>query len=387
MDQNKIETTNNEVTFVDILRMFRGKLKVLICIALIAAAVGAVAGVAITALGATYGGEITFYLVPSEYSQSLLPILKSESFAEKLLLDENGLPPREYCDASDYDAALKAVLAQKDAADKALSLKKELDAYPYTMAPIQEKHDILYNERTRIYNLLQMYKSAQDEIANQPGHSEKIAEYEEKLQVADEAWKKYKEEFFDPMVAAKMALEEESYHSFLILKDARELSYELVDKTLVAWREDEEVQKLVSLIQQSVTYEYVKLVEDPSASGQDLENQNPSFLVITVAVKRNEEMAQQIIEMVKERTPSFVEGEIRRINGILEADCKLTSTFVEASYISEESLIKNVVLFGVLGAALGIALYCVVVIVKNLLPEDLFPKKEKKNKKKAENNQ
>lgn len=384
MDQNKIETTKDEITFVDILRMFRGKVKLLMCVALIVAVLGATVGVLVAEIDVVYGAQITFYLLPGESTQTLLPILKSEAFAEKLLLDENGLPPRAECDPADYDAALAAVQAENEARKNKLEISREMASYPYKLAIIEAQYNVLNNEQIRISELLKTYKSAQDEIAKQPDHLTKIAEYEQKLAEAEQAWQDYKTNVYDPAIEYKLEINQKNHLISRALNDARKLADELVEKVVSTWREKEEVRTLVATIQDSVTYEYTKIL-DNSAADQKVENQNTSFLVISVAVPQNDEVAQQIVEMIKERTPSFVEKEVERLTGVAEANCTLTSTFVESSEIGDTSPIKNAIIFAAVGAVAAIAVACVVIIVYNLLPEDLRPaKKEKKNKKAAD---
>lgn len=384
MDQNKIETTKDEITFVDILRMFRGKVKLLVCIAVIATIVGAAIGGVLAELDATYGAEVTFYLAPGESTQVLLPILKSEAFAEKLLLDENGLPPRAECNPADYDAALAAVKAENEAREQRLEISREVSAYPYKLAIIEEQYNVLNNERTRINDLLKTYKSAQDEIAKQPDHLAKIAEYEQALAEAEKAWKEYKTNVYDPAVAYKRELDEKNFFAKRNLTDARKLADELVEKVVSKWRNNDEVKSLVSSIQTSVTYQYTKIL-DNSAADQKVENQNTSFLVISVSVAKDSELANKIVEMIKDRTPSFVEKEVERLTGVAEADCTLTSTFVESRNLVESSFVKNVVIFGIIGAVAAVVVACAIIIVYNILPEDLRPaKKEKKNKKAAD---
>lgn len=381
MDQNKIEATKPEITFVDILKMFRGKLKLLICVTLIFAVLGAGVGVFASYLTTSYGAEITFYLLPGESSQALLPILKSDAFAEKLLLDENGLPPRTECDPTQYDEALKAVEEENAARAERLRLYREVNAYPYSLAIIQGEYDKLNSERVRINDLLKMYKSAQDAIASQPDHLAKIAEYEQKLADAEAAWKKYKTEVYDPAIAAKVALEKEYFIARRTLVDARKIADTEVEEVVSAWRENKEVQEMVAIIQSSVQYDYTKIIDNLKAE-EKVENQNTSFLVISVSVPRDEETAQKIVDMIKERTPLFVEKEVERLTGAAEAQCTLTSTFVEATEEGELSLIKGVVFGGAIGAILSFALVCAFVIAKNFIPADLFPKKEKKSTKK-----
>ncbi len=383
MDQNNKAPSTEQMTFADIIKMFRGKLKVFICVALIAALIGAGVGVLITQLDKTYGGEITFYLVPGESTQVLLPILKSESFAEKLLLDENGLPPRAECDPADYDAALAAVEAKNAAKAEKHRIYKERTSYPYTFAKIEEQYNNLLDEYNRINTQLKTYLSAQDEIASQPDHSAKIAELEGKLAVAETAWKQYKTETYDPAVEVQLALDEEYYVAGQELYSARRNAEKCVEKVVSVWREDEEIKNLVTLIQQSVTYNYVKIIE--SEKNESTENQNNSFLVITVAVEKDEETAAKIVDMIKDRTPGFVTDEVERLTGTVDARCTLTSTFTESKELGDNSLIKNVILYAAIAVVIGIFLVCATVIVKNLLPDDMSNKKSKKTKKATEN--
>lgn len=381
MDQKKVDTTREDVSLVDVLKLFRGKLKILVCVMLITAILGSVAGVFITESDIVYGAEIIFYLDPhEETSKDLLPLLRSDAFAEKLLLDENGLPPEDECDPDQYSAALAAVEAEKAARETKIGLSKQITAYPYEFAKIEEKYNSLRSECTRLSDLLKTYKSAQDGIGNTPEHKAQMEEYERLHAEAEAAMLKYKAEQYDPAMETKLQLEQDYFTAKRDYTEARKTAAELVEKLVCVWREKEDVRALIATIEQSVTYQYTTEVQS-SADAQSIETPNVSFLVISVSVPQDKELAEKIVTLVKERTPEFVEKEIERLTGAAEASCTLTSTFAEAKEISGTSLVKNVILFGLIGMIGGLVVTSAVIITKGFLPEDLFEKKEKKTKK------
>ena len=143
-----------------------------------------------------------------------------------------------------------------------------------------------------------------------------------------------------------------------------------------------DVKKLVTTISDSVSYEYAKLVEDVSAGtvAESEDNQNAAFLVITIDVKKDKETAQMIVEKLKARIPYFVEDNIERLTGANEPHCTLISTFGEISKTGGIGIIKTTVIYAAVVAILVLAVACFTVVVKGLLPPDIFEKQEKKSK-------
>ncbi len=378
MDQNNKTGNTDTLSFVDIVRMFKGKLKLLICVALIGAVIGALAGVLITRNSYVYGGEITFYLVPGDDSQALLPLLRSESFAEKLLLEDNGLPPKAECNTNDYQAALDALKVLEEARELNRELYRKHTVMPLTVAVVEDEYKNYADEYSRIYNLLNIYKSAQsDIIADQPSHLAKIEEYE--LLLAQAAVKRdaYEKETYNPVMAEKLKIDEEYAISKEALKDAIKDADVKVEKVLAEWREDEEVKAMVSAIQSSVTYGYARISDGEKATDSK-DNQNSAFLIVSVNVNGDEETANLIMDKLKTRTPGFVESNIDRIADVTEARCTLLSTHATAEDISEKSITENIIFWTPVSAIAALLLAAAIVVVKGLLPMDLTEKKENK---------
>ena len=348
----------------------------IVCIALITCIVGASLGILSSVLNRAYGCEITFYLVPADSSQALLPLLRSESFAEKLLLEENGLPKESECDAEDYAAALKAINDFNDARELKRNLKKELDLIPYSIAPIEKRYSDLKLEYEKIYDLLNTYKTApSDEVAKDPNHSAKISEYEEKLALADQTLTEYKQNIYDPAITDKLLKEEEFASIKRLVDDTRLVAEELSEKLISKWREKDDVQEMMSVITSSVSFKYAKVMDGITAD--TAENQNSAFLIINVSVDNDKDAADLIIERIKSVTPEFAEQSLERLVGSIEPKCRLVSTFANTEELGGGEVIKKAVIFAAALALVSVACACTLIVAKGSLPKDFFDSKDK----------
>ena len=71
----------------------KNKIKLIAIITLAALVLGAAGGAALAIISnATYGTQAEFYIYSESANGYILSLLRSDSFAERLLLDENGLP-------------------------------------------------------------------------------------------------------------------------------------------------------------------------------------------------------------------------------------------------------------------------------------------------------
>lgn len=380
MDQNTQPKSTDQVSVVDVIKMFRGKLKLLVCLALVGVIIGGALGVLVSETSASYGATVNFYLTTQDGTKALLPLLQSEAFAEKLLLDENGLPPKAECNAADYDAALAAVKAHNEARALKRDLARKLSLIPYELAPIEEKFNSLTLEYTRVFNLLTTYKSAPiEQIADDKNHAEQVAKYEALLAKVEAERNEYKTNVYDVKIAEKLELEQNMAIAKRLVTDTRREEEIALEKVLSPWREKDSVREMVALIQDSVSYEYAKIIDDVATNTE--ENQNSAFLIINVDVNENEANAEYVIDRLKARTPAFVEKNIERLTGANEPQCTLISTFVETHRTDDNGLVMSAVVYGVIGAIVLVAFASIVIIVKGVLPDDIFAKKEKKPKK------
>lgn len=388
MDQNTQNNATRPVTFVDVIRMFKAKTVIIIvCIALVAAIAGGIAGFLFFENSITYGAEITFYLTSKDGTHALLPLLNSDSFAEKLLLNEYGLPEdKASCNEEDYNAAVETVKAYNEA----LKIKHEHAKFAETLpAQVAEKRSIYESnlaEYTRIYDLLNAYlnayKSATEEASGEvAGSSESvtkllamIANYETELDTAAYTVKESKAAY-DEISKIKLKNDVDYAEAKKEVKRTRTESEEALEKVLVNWRKSPDVQKKISVIRDSISFEYAKLNET-GESAETVENENAAFLIITVNVPEDEKMANFIIDRIILRAPDYVEKNIERLTGATEPKCTLISTFASTEKTADHGMWFNIALFGGVFGAGVLAVSCFAVVVYHLIPDDMKKKKK-----------
>ncbi len=378
MDGNNKQTSSQQITLADTVKLFRGKLKLLFCIALAACIAGAALGVFMTYSDISYGGKIEFYLDPADSSNRLLPMLRADSFAEKLLLDENGLPPKEDCDPDDYKAALEAVVAAREARERKQELKRELDSIPYEIAVVEDEYNNKTDEYNRIRDLLNIYKSASDiAVEKDPEHQDMVDSYEDKLETATED-KKKAEESYNSLIQKKLEKEQEYHLASLDLKEKNETADAALEKILRVWRDGEDVRSKMDVIKKALSFEYAKTSSD-TAKADDANKPNAAFLIISVSLSNDKEFAEELIDSITRITPAFAEKSLEEFAYVNKAKCVLISTFASAEDTEPESIVKNIVIYTVVVAAAALLMSCFIIIAKGFMPSD--PSDKCKNKK------
>ena len=390
MDQKNDQKTEG-LTFTGILRLFKGKMKLLICLALIAAVIGGAVGACMTYMNVSYGGEVVFYLSSTDDTRAILTLISSESFAEKLLLDENGLPPKEDCDPVDYETALNAAKAYNEARARRTALYKEQTLFAAEFATYESEYRKLDEEYKRIFEILSIYKGAMtDEVAKDENHVTETQKYEKLLEEAAAARKEYKTNVYDKKLSHKLDIELQIAQTIRTWKDARTAYEEASEKLLVEWRKDPKIAALVKQIQTSISCEYLRKFDDLDESKKNAENsenyENPRFLSISVMVDKDEKTANMIIENLMAIAPEYIEKNLEKFTGVAEAQCTIVSTFATAEEKYEKSPIVAIATSAIIGAGAVAAVTIFVIILVGLLPEDLAPKKKKAKNGDGENN-
>ena len=385
MEQNVPNNQIKSLTFIDVVRMFKKKTVILIvCLSLVAAILGGVGGYIYFSSSSSYGTEITFYLSYKDSTHALLPLLNSDSFAEKLLLDENGLPPKAECDLDDYNKASAAVEAYNEAVMRKREYAILSKSFPSAIAEKKSVYDSDLAEYNRIYNLLNAYLSAyqsatentseKDVVTTASELLEKISDYEIKLNEAATKMKASKEEY-DAISSKKLVNDVNLAKAKQDVKDTRLEMEGALEVVLKNWREKDDIREKIDLIRESVSFEYAKLNESNVAS-ETVENENAAFLIITINVDDDEDMAKFITEQVILRTPDYVEKNIERINDVSDPHCTLISTFADTRKNIDSEMLKNTLLVTAISGGGTLAASCAVVVLYNLIPEDMKKKKK-----------
>ena len=292
------------VSLLEIIRILFHKLKLLILVVIIGAVCGAAFGVWRTKDVKYYGTSIEFYVNPekpkevgsssssaanavgSQYGvygaygrhvmDAIVKLLESESFAEQLMLEENGLPDLKiYNDhtynETNYSNAEAAIKAANDAWDKA----EELDL-PRSVA---------------LENLENAWTSA-----GQSG-SFSLANYN-RLVLADQAP--------DYLVEAYNAYKDADTQRNEFIQNAereqvkRDAAVEIV---LEEWRMTGKYKSNLTLYKNAVAFSYLGADEDV----EDANNLARSFIYVDINVLNNEVFAKDVLARVKRAVPEYIE--------------------------------------------------------------------------------
>lgn len=386
--QNQTYYQQDETTFADVVKMFRGKMKILICVVLIAAALGAAAGAAVSFFSVSYEGSVEFYISPTDNSNRLVQFLNSDSFAEKLLLDEYGLPLDADKSSQDYLDAKAAIIAADEAREIRQELVKEHDKHYYKVSVITNEYNKLEKEYNKIFNELSIYKNAESGSNGLetlgPSHQAKVDALEKDLEIARAARDNYATDYYYPATKKLVEMEEEINIARMNANEARELAQEEAEKVLAPWREQEAVRQKVAQIRESITFEYAGFTDNEQSS-EEKNNQNQAFLIVNISVKKDEEFANEILVSIMDRLPDYVEKSVENLTNINEVKCQLVSTFasIETS-LSGTLLFKNAVVFALVAAVFSIVIVITVVILKNMFGEETKSNKKTKEEERSE---
>lgn len=388
MEENSV----NEVSLLDLMKLFKKKFKALVVIGLIFAIIGGAVGALITVIDATYSAELEVYMTPADGSDRLLYDLRSGRFAEQLLLEKNGLPAKELCNAADYAAAEEALAKMAEIRQQRIDKKEEIARY-YT-SDIEHQYAVLSNEYNNILNVLKMYKDAQTDGLVNDSHLAVIANYEQRLQKAEDAKKAYYDEVYSKVEDKKIQMNLELAQMTDQLKDQREEADEAVEKVLAAWRTDEEVARRVTTILKCVTYEYHKLsyFEDETTSDKNDESSESlhrGYIRIKIEVPSSalpkgidgKEYVQELIDCYNNRIGAYAEDYLERATGVYEAKCTIVSPIVTIE-TTESGILVEIVKFAVIGGVAGGVLAYLYFVVQMLMQEG-EKAEEKKTKKNA----
>ena len=384
MDQN-----NSSITLADVLRLFKGKLKKIVCIAIVVGVLAACVGVAISYSDDNYSGTVHLYLAPGDTSHLVLNLISSDKFAEVLLLDEYGLPPKAECNEEDYNAAIEAAKEFYAARQAKIALARENELFAYSFALVEQHYNSLNEEYIRIAELVAIYKSTPNESASMdPGHVEATKKYEAQLDAAAEARNEYRINVRDVEVQKRLDLEKRIAEANRALKDARERYEQLSEKVLAKWRETPEVKTMARAMSDAISCEYVKNLssDDIDKIKNDellVDSTNVNLIKISVSSSAGKEFVADVLDRIKAKASDYVELNIEKAQKVSEAECSVLSTFASPTSNADSSLVKNAVIYGAIGFIGYFVLHSVVVVIVGLLPPDLQPQKKSK---KAKNN-
>lgn len=338
-----------ELSLGEIFKILWGKIKLLLLVLLVGVVAGAGIGVLTTFNVKYYGTSMEFYVNPtkestqtdsnSEYGvygtysrpvmDNIVRLLGSDSFAEQLLLDEDGMPKfRDEDKQAELDEAIEVARPLKQEAkakeDKLTQASKET-----------VKAQLAYNERAEEWAIeLNLGSVSSDE---------KVAYFETVTK-----------ELTDAKLAEKNAQNE--------LNEVNKIANVETQKVYELYRQTPIYQSLMKTINESVTYSYYKTVDDDA-----VEALAKSFIYVEISILNNEKLANDLYNQILNALPSYVMSKMPIPTGYSGTSCQRITRMDEVKRTNEGYVLSTAIKYAlVLGVvALGIACVAVVIIERS----------------------
>lgn len=316
------ENKEFEFSFSAIFKIFKGKLKSIILVGLVAAILGAGISTSLTLLiKRAYGNLLIFYLPTAEQNEyvTILPLLESDLFLEKILIsssdetytDENGksttvrVPDLPF--TKDDKELYKKYTAQKLQAQKKLNeLKTYFKDSPYEMTMLKEELSRKTSDYTATASLLNTYMSVQDPTISE-GASPKIPELEAKLKEATEA-KDEAEIAYNAKVNEYHTNEKEYHEAEIAITEADEQLDALTAPLYEKWKQDDETSKEINLAKEGIQYSFSRkeLYPEEYETNDKKEFLSSKFLYVKIEIEKDEELAAKIVENISKEMNDFI---------------------------------------------------------------------------------
>ena len=335
-----MENTENkefELSFATFFKLFKGKLKAIIAVTLASAILGGVFGVFVLVFSKRfYGNLLTFYLPVSESTgySSMLPLLESDIFLQKILIDSteetyvavddkgqplkdsNGYPivdangqpitttirvPNLPFSQEDKDAYKKYTFLKSYSQKTIVELKRYFNDIPYEKSMLKENLDRKRSDYSTTASLLSTYLDVQAaDIARET--LDKMKKLQEEIDVLAKE-KQLAEEAYGACVS-QYQTNELKYHNELVNLSYYEEELERIMLPLYTeWKTDPNNSKMISLAEDGIKYSFIKaelyLAEDEILDEEEKEkNVTRKFLHVKVQINNDEELAQRVIQNI-----------------------------------------------------------------------------------------
>ena len=305
MEEN-LQNNEEGLSLIDIIRVLFSKIKLLILVVIIGGICGGTFGVLHTMDMKYYGTSIEFYVNPekpvdsgsssvtasassSQYGvygaygrhvmDAMIKLLSSESFTEKLLLEDNGLPSMETYPGLSEENYAKAEQAKKLANDAWAKAENLDDRRASALSTLYEEWD---NANIPSSFSEQNYKKLLEGL-----DSTEVAKY----QTLIEAYETFK------------SLDDQRNEALLAATNQQKKTDAEVEVLFEEWRQHPKYLSNLSKYSKAVKYSY--LGDDENA--EDANNLARSFIYVDINVLNDEEFAEDLLTRVKRSVPEYIE--------------------------------------------------------------------------------
>ena len=344
--------TQEEISLAEIFKILWRKVKVLIFALVIGAIFGGSLGVLTTFNEKYYGTTVEFYVNPkkdenqinneSQYGvygaygrhvmDNMTKLLGSESFAEQLLLDDDGLPTKFLSDENRAEIDAKIAEAGTPLAIKKSAVKTADDART-AMAEAQ----VAYNEKAKEWETeLQVLVAGNATVVEiETAREQCLGEAKRALETAQDA-KELAE------LAETKAIEDANT---------------AVEAVRALWRETELYEELIVTVTESINYRYYDEEET------DVDDLARSFIYVNVSVLNDEELANDLFDQLLVMLPRYVEKNMAIPSGYIGTNCQRITRLNEVEQTNSGHMLKTSIKYALLLGAVSLVIASVVVIV------------------------
>jgi len=303
----------------------------------------------------------------SDDNDSLLYALRSGKLNEKILFEENGLPPKAQCNEEDYEAAEKALKAYEDARE--LAKEKYEAVRNYYIKDIEQKYNQLLNEYNRAHRELETYKNPQTEGVIDDNHKAMTAILEQNFLAAKKVLQDYHDEYY---VKAKDQEAQLDRELALAKQDAdrkRDAANEAIEKATLSWQRNSAVIQALESLSKYVTFDYLK--DDAlagNANGEAAQKFNKRYIKVTIsAPSEGEEAVEEIVRKYQQNLCKVVGEYVEDITDTPKSSCEITEFAVFVNREPKSLLVEGVkyaVACGIAAVALAFFVIAIHVMFK-----------------------
>ena len=315
-----------EFSLKEIFKTLIPKIKVIIAIVIIGAVLGGCVGVASSYAGAYFGTTLEFYINPkrgdnmggetSQYGvygaygmhvmDNITKLLNSDSFAEELLLGENGLPIETMLAKESDRTAIDAKIAE------AIGPINETEA---ARIALEEAEETLAEKKLEYANATSLASKLNSNylslISSTNPKEEEVAEAKRLSEEASTAEKQAK---YDQEAAEQDAkLKKSEYQS------KQKVSLEKIEAVLTLWRKTDTYKTYLEIMKSSAKYSYYR--EDEIQVGTSAEALAKSFIYVDLKATQDEVTAQFVYNRINEVLPRYVQENMAIPAGYIGTNC------------------------------------------------------------------
>ena len=358
------------ISLFEILKLLLSKIQILILVLLIG---GVVSGGLMYWRNKDYkhyGTTVEFYVNPerpkastsengSQYGvygaygrhvmDNIVKLLSSESFAEKVMLEENenGLPDRGL--SAELDAAIdKAEPLLLEAEEAKAQAEKD-------KASTQERLTLLRREWNEVTKgtVLEGYSYTDNNYLNAKTYytEQKRDDWEDFAFIETESLNTAYTSYQQARAASNSSEEAADI--------AKETAEPLKEEALVLWRKMPVYQSKLSRVRSAVTYSYLQGAED----SEDANNLARSFIYVKISVDNDEAFAKELLTYVKSAVPEYVVENMAVPNDYEGTNCQRISRSDDIKLTNAGQAKTAAIKFGILGAAGAFALAALIIIL------------------------